>query len=234
MGKILTVAQRELKDLMSQRWIIAAGALLAGFFNVLSAVRLIKIEPGAIEGEFNSTLFYLAVTMGIFVAYLYSGQSFLREKTDGVIETLMAAPISLRALWCGKVIGVSALAYVVILVGSAVFVVVAQFVIPTVVVPSVLVVIHLLIGVPTFILAAVGLLGFTQLVLGMRENHIVNLVVFFLLFFAITFTQTVLPNAGGVAWSQLVTLLGFAVALLAFSAWLSKYLSRERIVRTIP
>ena len=234
MSKILTVAQRELKDLTGQRWIIVAGMLLAIFFNVVSAVRLIKVEPGAIDGEFNSTLFYLAVTMGIFVAYLYSGQSFLREKTDGVIETLMAAPISLRALWCGKVIGVSVLAYVVILLGSAVFVGTAQFVIPTVVLPSVIVLVHLLIGVPTFILAGVGLLGFTQLVLGMRENHIVNLVVFFLLFFAITFTQTVLPNESGVTWRQLATLLAFAVGLLAFSGWLSKYLSRERIVRTIP
>jgi len=230
----MTVAQRELKDLTGQRWIIAAGALLAAFFNVLSAVRLMSIQASALEGEFNSTLFYLAATMGIFVAYLYSGQSFLREKTDGVIETLMAAPISLRTLWCGKALGVSVLAYAVILLGSAVFVVTAQLVTPIVVVPSVVVLVQLLVGVPIFILAAVGLLGFTQLVLGMRENHIVNLVVFFVLFFAITFTQTVLPNAGGVSWRQLVTLLGFAVVLLAFSGWLSKYLSRERIVRTIP
>ena len=140
----------------------------------------------------------------------------------------------LRALWCGKALRVSVLAYVAILVGSAVFVVTAESVSPIVVVPSVVVLVHLLVGVPTFILAGVGLPGFTQLVLGMRENHIVNLIVFLLLLFATTFTQTVLPSAGGVSWRQLVTLLGFAMVLLAFRVWLSKYLSRERIVGTIP
>lgn len=234
MQKILTVARRELKDLTSQRWIVAAGVLLAGFFMVLSAVRLKTVKAEALVGEFNSSLFYLALTMGIFVAYLYSGQSFLREKTEGVIETLMAAPISLRSLWLGKVIGVAVLAEVVVLTASAIFVCVAQVVTEPTVVPSPVVVAHLLVGVPGFILAAVGLLGFTQLVLGMRENHIVNLLVFFLLFFAITVTQTVLPNAEGVGWTHLGTLVGFAAVLLILSGWLSKYLSRERIVRTIP
>jgi len=234
MRKVLLVARREYRDLTGQRWIIVAGVLITGWFSVMSALKLSKAAVADLSGEYNSSLFFLFVTMGIFVGYLFSGQAFLREKLDGVIETLMAAPVSLRALWLGKAIGVSLPAYLVMLAGAVVFTGVAQVVAPATVLPSLPVLIHVFVGVPTFILAAVGLLGFAQLLLGMRENHIVNLTVFFLLFFGIAFTQTVLPNPGGVSWTQLGVLLGFGVFLLALTGWLSKYLSRERIVRTIP
>ena len=69
--------------------------------------------------------------------------------------------------------------------------------------PSAAVILHLLIVDPLFIASVVGLMGFVQFLLGMRENRIIGLLIFVVIFGALY------GGVGGIMGSD------FAVSLVA-------------------
>ena len=100
--------------------------------------------------------------------------------------------------------------------------------------PTPAITLHIFLVVPAFIAAAVGLLGFGHSLLGMRENQILNISIFIVIFFALSLTKNVISGGSAVSWIAIGVMLIVAVLLLALISYVTRYLSKERIVTSIP
>ena len=167
------------------------------------------------------------------MAYMSTGQIFLREKADRVIETLMCAPVNLRQIWLGKVLGATAVAYSLSFFTALVIIVIVNILSESILLPGAPILFHILLVVPTFIAALAGLLGFVQFLLGMRENRILNFVIFVPAFAALYGSGYMTSSSLAISWTYVGILFGISALLLAVTAYLTKRLSRERIVTTI-
>jgi len=234
MNKIFIVAKKELKGIIRTRSQMLIGIFFALWFSVMTAPVVKTVEESAVFDQFNNLLFYFVLMLGIFMAYLFSGKVFFNEKREGNIETLLCTPLSLRQIWSGKVVGVTIPAYLIALLAAALITVIANVFSTQMLLPSPAIFLHIFLVVPAFIAVAVGLLGFGHFLLGMRENQILNISIFFVIFLALFFTKTVISGVSAVSWATIGVLLIAAVLLLALISYLTRYLSKERIVTTIP
>jgi len=235
MNKILVVAKKELKGIIRTRSQMLIGIFFAVWFSVMTAPVVKTVEESALVDQFNNLIFYFVLMLGIFMAYLFSGKVFFNEKREGNIETLLCTPLSLRQIWSGKVVGVTIPAYLIALLAAALITIIANiFATSMLLLPSLAILLHIFLVVPAFIAAAVGLLGFGHFLLGMRENQILNIAIFFVIFLALAFTKTVISVGYAVSWAAIGVLLIVAVLLLALISYLTRFLSKERIVTTIP
>jgi ABC-2 type transport system permease protein len=234
MSGALTVARKEIRQVVGTKSSIIVALFFAVWFGGMGGPAVAVIGSGSSPGTLNTGVFYMGLVIGIFIAYLLSAQVFLREKQEGIIATLLCTPLSLREIWLGKVIGVAVPAYAITLAGIGVLIGVANIPAETLLLPSPPVVVHLLVAVPLFIASAVGLLGFIQFLFGLRENQILNIIIFAGLFFLLFFMQAVFETGMTVAWVQVGVTVVAGAALLAVTNYLAGYLSKEKIVRTIP
>ena len=99
--------------------------------------------------------------------------------------------------------------------------------------PTTAILVHVLLVVPTLIAAFAGLLGFVQFRLGMRESRILNFVIFVPLFAGLYGAGYVMGGSFAISWIQAGILFAISALLLAVTAYLTKRLSKERIVTTI-
>ncbi len=232
-NKIYTVARREFLDIIHDKSTLIAGILFAAWFVWLHANMFTLREGIDVLSVFNSSLIYLTPMVGAFIGYIYSGKAFLFEKTEGIIETLLAAPLNLRTLWIGKAIGVAFPAWIAALLFGIGFTVVVQGQTEAAVFPSGPAIFHVLVIVPIFAVAFVGLIGFSQLALGMRENQVVNLLLFLGLFGGLSVSGEFAHRGLISSWELIALLCGIAVAMLLVTWCLGGVLSKERIVRSI-
>lgn len=233
MSSVTVVAEKEVRQLVKSRNVMLSAFLFVVVFGVFTGPALLSGDSS--PGQVMDTLgFYLVLTLGIFMAYLFTAQVFLREKQEGVIETLLCAPLSLRELWLGKVLGVTVPAALLTYLSAVLIVIAGSIFTGYELVPSAPVLFHIIVVVPAFIAAAAGLLGFVQFVLGMRENQILNFVIIFGIIFLISFARALIGPAFSVTWAVVGAAFGLAVAILLLTAWLTRFLSRERIVVTLP
>ena len=117
----------------------------------------------------NNTVFSVALLVGVFVGYSFSGYIFLREKREKIIETLLCTPLSLKSIWFGKVLGATITAYLFSLLTVSLVITVSNIIAHTLLFPSVAILIHVLGVVPVFIASAVSLIGFCQFLLGIAR-----------------------------------------------------------------
>ena len=73
--------------------------------------------------------------------------------------------------------------------------------------------------------------AFGHLLLGMRENQIINISIFIVIFFTLSLTKNVIGVGFTVTWIEVGVFLMVALLLLALISYLTRYLSKERIVR---
>lgn len=229
---VLTIALKELREIVTNRGLLFSGVFFCGWFSIMTGLG-IGGQPVERAVEVDNALFYMGALIGLFVGYIYSGQTYLREKQSGIVETLLCAPVSLRSIWIGKALGVALPSWVLAMLSAWAIVAIAGQRLGQALVPGTTVLVHLLIVVPVFIVAAVALMGFAQLMLGMRENMIINMLTIMVLFAALAITRMVVEEANLVTWPAVLGLLLISVALLLITAVLGRFLSRERIVRTI-
>jgi ABC-2 type transport system permease protein len=231
MNEIFIVASKEINQIVKSRNVLISAFVFSLVFGGMAA-------PSAAGGEGSALLdqlgFSLVLMLGILMGYVLSGQAFLREKQAGIIETLLCSPLSLRQIWMGKVIGVTLPAYGMTLIAAGMIIGIANALSPAVLLPSAPVIFHIVMVVPVLIASAVGMLGFGQLLLGMRENQILNVAIIFLIVFLITLTQGILGPGVTITWSLVGAVLGIALLLLLVTQTLTRFLDTERIVRTIP
>ena len=234
MNKTLVIARKEIKELFGNKSTLLMGIGFALFFSVLNALAITKGEDSTAATSLDGSIFSLSAAIGFFIAYISASQIFLREKMDRVIETLLCAPVNLRQIWLGKVLGVTGFAYLLSLLTALVILVISNILSDSLLLPSVPVFAHVLLVVPTFIAALAGLLGFIQFRLGMRENRILNFVIFVPAFAALYGVGLSATSSLAIPWSYVGILFIGSMLLLVITAYLTKRLSKERIVTTLP
>lgn len=228
----LVVARKEMKNIIRNKGLLFAALWIGGAFGVLNVLL------GGEGFSYSNSVFSLALLVGVFVGYSFSGQVFFQEKREKIIETLLCTPLSLRSIWFGKVLGATVPAYSFSLLTVALATIVSNIMLPSFLFPSAAIIIHVLAVVPVFIASTIGLLGFCQFLLGMRENKIIGYLIVLVLF------PFMYPHILGgliqgnmnivVSWVEVLVCLTVSAFLLALTAYLSRYLSKEKIVTTIP
>ncbi len=225
MNPVLLVAQREVRVLLRARSVIGAGAVVGLF------VGATPIFTALVTGQDLSSLYLQAPVLGVFLGYLFSQQAFLREKQDGTIETVLSSPLTLRAIWAGKVLGAGGMAALVALLCIGLAILAAVLAAPVVVPLTPTLVVHLIAVVPLATAAAVGLLGLVQLLLGLRENQVLNIVIVLAMIALLSISQVV-SGSSPTPETEAATIVVLAVVLVLI-ARLVGLVERERIVRTI-
>ena len=233
MSRITVVAQKEVRQLIKSRNVMLSAFIFVMVFGIFTGPAALSGTGGARE-VMDTLGFYLVLTLGVFIGYLFTAQVFLREKQAGVIETLLCAPLSLRELWLGKVLGVTIPGAVLTYFSAILIMVAGSAFTGYTLIPSLPVFFHIIVVVPAFIAAASGLMGFAQFILGMRENQILNFIIIFGIIFLISFTRELIGPAFSVTWAVVGAAFGLALLILLVTAWLTRFLSRERIVTTLP
>lgn len=232
MNMTLVVARKEMKNIIRNKGLLFAGLWLGGMFGVLNVLL------GAQVLSFDNTVFSVAMLVGVFVGFSFSSFVFLREKREKIIETLLCTPLSLKSVWFGKVLGATVPAYLFSLLTVAVVAIVSNIMLHSLVFPSFAILIHILAVVPVFIAATIGLLGFCQFLLGMRENKIIGYLIILVLFpfmYPHIFSSLIQGNMSvAVSWAEVAACLIVSVFLLSLTTYSSRYLSKEKIVTTIP
>lgn len=226
------IAGKEIREILTNKGLAFSGIFFATWFSIMAGLGITEHNITQ-QAQLDNSLFYMGGLIGLFVGYIYSGQTYLREKQTGIVETLLCSPVSLRSIWIGKALGVTLPSTILVLLSSAAITLIAGSRAPAILIPSVTVIVHLVVVVPVFIAAAVALMGFGQLMLGMRENMIINMVTIMLLFGALAATRLIVEETQLVTWTAVVALGGASLGLLAITWALGGLLSRERIVRTI-
>jgi ABC-2 type transport system permease protein len=233
MNPVTVVAEKEVRQILATRNLLVSALIFAVIFGWMSAPPVLSGE-GEMQMALDQLCFSLVLTLGLFNGYLFSGLPFLREKQSGIIETMLCTPLSLRQIWLGKVAGVVVPAYGMTVFAALLIIGIGSGLAGGLILPSPPVLLYLALVVPLFIAVAVGILGFFQLLLGMRENQILNIGVLFGIIFTLTFVRELLGPEFGISW--LVVGAVFAVGILAFAGvvGITRLLDVERIVTTIP
>jgi ABC-2 type transport system permease protein len=234
MNEVLVVARKEMMQIIRSKNLIISALLFIIVFGTISTPAFMAGEGNNPANLVDQLGFYLVLTLGIFTGYIFTGQAFFREKQDRVIETLLCTPLSLRRIWFGKVLGVTVTAYLLTLLAACLIIGGASYASDAILLPGVLVLVHIIFIVPLFIAVAVGLIGFLQLLLGMRENQIMNFALIFVIIMLITLTGELLGATFTVTGQFLGALFLLALALLGMTAFLTRFLDKERIITTIP
>ena len=233
MSSVDIILRKELRELLAARATLVTGIVMALFFGVMYSLRLGAAVAPSLEQSLGSLLFFLTTTLGVFMGYTFSSQVFLREKMDGVIETLLCSPVTLREIWLGKTMAVTLVATVLAIASGVLTAVVASLRTGSLTLPEAAVVFHVIVVLPMIVACLVGGLGFAQLLLGMKENRIVGFVLFIPIFAALYGIGYSASGSFFVGWFH-VGLLGLgALAVLSGLVYGSHRLSTERIVTSL-
>ena len=232
MNMTLVVARKEVKNVFRNKGLLFGGLWFGGMFGVLNV---------SLSGQvfsLNNAVYSVALLVGTLVGYSFSSFVFLREKRERIIETLFCTPLSLKSIWFGKVLGATVPAYLFSLLSVILVILVSNIGRSSLLFPSVAILIHVLGVAPFFIASAISLMGFCQFLLGMRENRILGFLIIAMLLpfmYPSILDGLILGNMNvDVSWIEVEVSLIVSVLLLALTSYLSRYLSKEKIVTTIP
>jgi len=168
---------------------------------------------------------YLPLMIAFILGFSLSGR-LVKEKLQGVIETMLCTPVNLRELWLAKTMSIC-------IVSSLTAIVIAILVTALsgiqAIVPFIM---YLLITVSAFVFSALGLLCLPYFYLGMRQIQAVNYVIFFLLFIALSTVLRIKPSSN-VTFETGIAVLIFSVILSLLLDYAIKHVDKEKIVTTI-
>ena len=232
MGQTLTILKKEFKELLTSRSAVLSGVGMALFFSVMYGISLSQGRTHLPAHALDGAMFTLSAMLGVFMSYSFTSQVFLREKMTKVTETLLCAPVSLRQIWLGKILAVTLLSYIIALAGMVTLLSVASMRNGAFIAPSAAIIFHIIFVVPTFIAAFGGLVGMVQMAMGMKETQIFGLIIFLPLFIALN-ALTSMSGGVTITWWQVAIAFGGSLILLLIASFLTRFLSRERIVITL-
>ncbi|MDD4635601.1 MAG: hypothetical protein PHS35_03205 [Dehalococcoidales bacterium] len=233
MATCLVIARKEIKELIANRNTMFSSLGVALVFAVIYGMSL--TGEGSIGGiiSVDGTMFFLSIMLGVFMAYSLTGHVFYKEKTDRIIETLLSSPATLRQIWLGKVIAVSLVAYTLALTSVFVLLIITGVRNQEIILPGASVIFHIMVVVPIFIAAFVGLNGVAQLALGMKENRLLGFIIFIPLFAGLYGLGFSIGSVTTITWLYTGLVLAGALLLIAVAAFLIRFLSTERIVTSL-
>lgn len=233
MNSTLVVFRKEIRELFGTRSSLFTGIGFALFFGGIYSLRLTSDMPLALDLSLGSLLFFLSTMIGAFLGYSSTSQVFLREKMDSVVETLLCSPASLRDVWLGKTLAVTAFAHVMAFGAGVLTSIVTSARMGTLAVPNAAVILYVVCVLPLVIACLVGALGFAQLMLGMKENRIIAMALFIPIFAGLYGIGYVSTGTLAIGLVTVVVVALVAVSVLCVLAWASRFLSRERIVTSL-
>ena len=229
-NQVKIVAVKEMREITSSKGTIISTIFFALWFGLLNG----QAAEGVTSDSLSKQLFFMAPMLGALMGYLLTGTVFSNEKKDGVIETLLCTPLDLRTIWLGKLIGVSVVAYLASLISISFVVLLASMTANALLVPSIVILVHIVVTVPLFTAAVVGLIGYSQLLLGMKENTVIGIFTFLGLFIGLSVAGGLVAGSGSITPSMLFIMFLVAAALLTFTFYLARFLSKEKVITTIP
>jgi ABC-2 type transport system permease protein len=231
MSNLWTVVRKELQEQISARSSLLIGAVIAILFGFSYSQRVSaqQAQTHLLEG----LVFYLSISLTIFLSYSLTTQTFTREKVDRVIETLLCSPVNLREVWLGKVIAVFVPIYLIVLLGVASFLLSSRVQFGHYIIPGAPTIFYFFTGLPMLVGTLMGLMSFLQFMLGMRENRILNVLIFLPLFIAVFGVGLSFGRQMEVTWAVSLGVLALMIALFAITLYLTRYLSKERIVTSL-
>ena len=224
---------KELRELAGSKSAIVMGAVFALAFGLMYSLRIDPHSEISLAVSLGSLLFFLTTILGAFLGYAYTGQVFLREKMEAVIETLLCGPINVRDIWLGKTLAITALAQVFAILGGVQCSLVVSYRSGSVGVPGGAVILYVIVVLPLLVACFVGALGFSQLMLGMKESRIVSFVVFAPLFALLYGVGYSLPGSLDVTWFHVLSIGAGVMVVLTGLAYVSGRIRIERIVTTL-
>jgi ABC-type multidrug transport system ATPase subunit/ABC-type transport system involved in multi-copper enzyme maturation permease subunit len=103
-GRLLPIVKKELRDAVTNRWLIAYSALLAALGLAATATGLDSTSGLALQafGRTTATLMNLCLLLSPLVAVLIGAGSIAGEQERGTLEHLLAQPLSRTGLLLGK------------------------------------------------------------------------------------------------------------------------------------
>ncbi len=227
------VARKELKEIVSNKGNYISILLLPIFFSFIYILRLFSIGEGQAL-VLDGILLNVSLLIGAFAGFTLCGAVFYREKQSGVIETLLCTPLNIRTIWMGKVMGVTIPAYFLVLVAVgiiSIFALISGMVIQPV---QPITIVNLALVAPLFTAAAIGLMGYVQLALGMRENRLINFGVFFVLILGLSISSGLVMEDLSLLGPAVTGVFIASAGLLALASYLSGRVKNEKIITTIP
>jgi len=232
-NRTLIVAGKELSEIFRDKRSVGVSVFFALFFSIMYSLRFMDIENLMNVSMIDTSVFFLTTAVGFFVVYMSTSQIFLREKMEKVIETVMCTPLTLREIWLGKILAVSTFSYLLSIFTALVIVVASSLFSGSFLFPVVAVLFHVFIVVPVFTAAIAGLMGFLQLYMGLRENRILNFILFVPVFGALYGVGYAVGGDMTVTWLFTGIVLLVSIILLGIATYLIQRLSKERIITTL-
>lgn len=214
------VVWREFKETLRDR------SLPSAVFSVLAFLGMLCVTTVKLPISVESLIFYLAPCLGILVGFGLSVR-FVREKQEGTVETLLCTPITLRELWLGKVMSITAPSHIVSVVSTLALIGLRGYTV------DVLMTVYLAIVVPVVIASAIGLLGLLYYILGMKQIRMLNYIVFFTLFATLYLTVRRLSSPTIFTWYNMCIVLTSSLVIFCLTYYLIVHLSKEKIITTI-
>jgi len=217
------IVWKELKETIRDKSILSSG------FSVLALLTLLNITTlKHVVFNVETLVFYMAPCLGVLVGFGLSGR-LVREKQEGVVETLLCTPITLRELWLGKVIGLTVPSCLIAFMSILLFICLRGYSLDEAMIA------YLVIVMPAIIASAIGILGLLQYALGMRQIQILNYIVFLTLFtiLYLVVRRLTVPGNPVMSWWNLGVILAILLTILGTTFYLVEHLSKEKIVTTI-
>ena len=93
MNGVLVIAKKEIRQLTHNTQLMVSALVMAFIFGAISGPALIATGEAGPGIGIDTLLFTFGLMIGLLIGYILSGQTFLREKQEGTIETLLAGPL---------------------------------------------------------------------------------------------------------------------------------------------
>ncbi|MDY7042016.1 MAG: hypothetical protein SVX38_14260 [Chloroflexota bacterium] len=232
MGDIITVARKDIREILGRKITIILFLVVSAFLGVYQPFGFLRVQVHALGGlqtALDTYAGFLFLGTALALAWGLTTRPFMLEKAERTIETLLTTPLSLRAIWLGKTVAVFAISYPVALANGLALILLLNHAVGGggFVGPSPLGWLNLLVAAPVLIFTFIALAGLAEMILmHPRIGQFLAFGIFFVVYRA------------GLTWSPGPELVGViyclaAVGLLFIMAFAARFLNRERIVLSI-
>jgi ABC-2 type transport system permease protein len=241
------IARKDLSDVLGS-WstylyvfvmLLASSSYLVSYLGVTSSLTRQGASQAvllATSRTFLGSIAYVIPVLYCFFACQTSISVVVLEKTRKTLESLMATPVTIREIWLGKSIAVAVSSTAVGLAVSvfAYLVISLAEVAPKVhqfIGPPPLAIVSGLIVVPLLVFSVVSLVTHLQLVISnARVSNFIFLAVFLVVLGVLLGTVYGLPGGGLNQRYYLPIFLGLAIVVGRVSQYLSRRLTKEKVV----
>ncbi|RLE72883.1 MAG: hypothetical protein DRJ45_01050 [Thermoprotei archaeon] len=168
---------------------------------------------------------YTPLIIGLMIGFSLSN-NIVREKREGVIETILCSPMKLKELWLGKTLSISIISTIITILSTYAILSLDNYRL------NFITIFYILITIPLFILASIGLLSLIYFYLGMRQIQIVNYILFMGIFL-ILFTVFKINVISEVTWRIISIITLFSTVTFIATFLMINYVDVEKLILTI-